>query len=142
MDVLPPRSLEEALRLKAEHPECVPIQGGTDVMVELNFDRARPSALLNLNNAELQLNTAQNQVSTGKLASEQSAQVGKIKGGFDGLNSVTGTQLHPNKTVIDGMDVLCRKYAKEVLDGWQLAGEPGAWRWINPKVPARSRPSP
>jgi CO/xanthine dehydrogenase FAD-binding subunit len=27
----------------------VPIQGGTDVMVELNFDRARPDALLNLN---------------------------------------------------------------------------------------------
>jgi CO/xanthine dehydrogenase FAD-binding subunit len=27
----------------------VPIQGGTDVMVELNFDRARPAALLNLN---------------------------------------------------------------------------------------------
>ena len=26
-----------------------PIQGGTDVMVELNFDRARPDALLNLN---------------------------------------------------------------------------------------------
>jgi hypothetical protein len=62
-------------------------------------------------------------VSTGKLASEQSAQVGKIKGGFDGLNSVTGTQLHPNKTVIDGMDALCHKYAKEVLDGWQLQYE-------------------
>jgi CO/xanthine dehydrogenase FAD-binding subunit len=27
----------------------VPIQGGTDVMVELNFDRARPAALSNLN---------------------------------------------------------------------------------------------
>ena len=27
----------------------MPIQGGTDVMVELNFDRARPAALLNLN---------------------------------------------------------------------------------------------
>jgi CO/xanthine dehydrogenase FAD-binding subunit len=26
-----------------------PIQGGTDVMVELNFDRVRPAALLNLN---------------------------------------------------------------------------------------------
>jgi CO/xanthine dehydrogenase FAD-binding subunit len=49
MDVLTPRSLEEALRLKAERPEAVPIQGGTDVMVELNFDRARPDALLNLN---------------------------------------------------------------------------------------------
>src|SRR5919108_6027303 len=49
MDVLTPRSLDEALRLKAEHPEAVPIQGGTDVMVEVNFDRARPEHLLNLN---------------------------------------------------------------------------------------------
>jgi CO/xanthine dehydrogenase FAD-binding subunit len=37
------------LRLKADRPEAVPIQGGTDVMVDLNFDRARPPALLNLN---------------------------------------------------------------------------------------------
>src|SRR5690242_8877924 len=49
MDVLTPRSLDEALALKAERPDAVPIQGGTDVMVELNFDRARPPALLNLN---------------------------------------------------------------------------------------------
>jgi len=49
VDVLTPRSLEEALRLKAERPDAVPIQGGTDVMVDLNFDRARPVALLNLN---------------------------------------------------------------------------------------------
>ena len=49
MDVLTPRSLDEALRLKAEHPAAVPIEGGTDVMVELNFDRARPEAILNLN---------------------------------------------------------------------------------------------
>src|SRR5947207_9612778 len=49
VDVLTPRTLEEALRLKAERPSAVPIQGGTDVMVDLNFDRARPMALLNLN---------------------------------------------------------------------------------------------
>jgi CO/xanthine dehydrogenase FAD-binding subunit len=49
VQVLTPRSLAEALRLKAEHPGSVPIQGGTDVMVELNFDRARPDILLNLN---------------------------------------------------------------------------------------------
>jgi CO/xanthine dehydrogenase FAD-binding subunit len=49
VDVLTPNTLEEALRMKAERPEAVPIQGGTDVMVELNFDRARPGALLNLN---------------------------------------------------------------------------------------------
>ena len=35
--------------MKAERPEAVPIQGGTDVMVELNFDRGRPAALLSLN---------------------------------------------------------------------------------------------
>jgi CO/xanthine dehydrogenase FAD-binding subunit len=49
VDVLTPRSLDEALRLKADRPDAVPIQGGTDVMVELNFDRGRPPALLNLN---------------------------------------------------------------------------------------------
>src|SRR5690349_25113129 len=49
MEVLTPRSLDEALALKAERPEAVPIQGGTDVLVELKFDRGRPPALLNLN---------------------------------------------------------------------------------------------
>ena len=49
MEVFTPRSLEEALDLKAAHPDAVPIHGGTDVMVALNFDRARPDALLNLN---------------------------------------------------------------------------------------------
>jgi CO/xanthine dehydrogenase FAD-binding subunit len=49
VDVLTPRTLDDALALKAEHPESVPIQGGTDVMVALNFDHARPVAILNLN---------------------------------------------------------------------------------------------
>ena len=49
MEVLTPRSLDEALRLKAERPEAHPIAGGTDVLVELNFDRLRPQVLLNLN---------------------------------------------------------------------------------------------
>jgi CO/xanthine dehydrogenase FAD-binding subunit len=49
MDVLSPRSLDEALSLKAERTDARPIDGGTDVMVDLNFDRARPEALLNLN---------------------------------------------------------------------------------------------
>jgi CO/xanthine dehydrogenase FAD-binding subunit len=49
VDVLTPGSLDEALGVKAERPDAVPIEGGTDVMVELNFDRARPEAILNLN---------------------------------------------------------------------------------------------
>ena len=49
MDVLTPRSLDEALRFKAELPDARFVQGGTDVLVELNFDRSRPPALINLN---------------------------------------------------------------------------------------------
>jgi CO/xanthine dehydrogenase FAD-binding subunit len=49
MEVLTPQTLDEALRLKSDHPDAWPIQGGTDVMVALNFDRGRPAALLNLN---------------------------------------------------------------------------------------------
>jgi CO/xanthine dehydrogenase FAD-binding subunit len=49
MEVVTPRSLDDALRLKSEHPDAVPIQGGTDLMVALNFDRTRPEAILNLN---------------------------------------------------------------------------------------------
>lgn len=48
MEFLQPASLAEALAAKAEHPGAVPIAGGTDVMVELNFDRHRPPALLDL----------------------------------------------------------------------------------------------
>ena len=48
MKVLVPRSLEEALQAKAERPDARPLAGGTDLLVELNFDRARPEAILNL----------------------------------------------------------------------------------------------
>jgi CO/xanthine dehydrogenase FAD-binding subunit len=49
MEFLQPASLAEALAAKAELPGAVPIQGGTDVMVEMNFDRHRPPALIDLN---------------------------------------------------------------------------------------------
>ena len=48
VQILAPDTWEEALALKAEHPEALPIAGGTDVMVELNFDRVRPLAMLDL----------------------------------------------------------------------------------------------
>ncbi len=34
--------------MKAAHPEALPIAGGTDVMVEINFDRQRPEAVIDL----------------------------------------------------------------------------------------------
>ena len=48
MEFLQPQAWAEALQLKAAYPHAVPIQGGTDVMVELNFDRYRPEYLLDL----------------------------------------------------------------------------------------------
>jgi CO/xanthine dehydrogenase FAD-binding subunit len=48
VDFLQPTSWQEALELRAERPDAVPIAGGTDVMVDINFDRRRPGALLDL----------------------------------------------------------------------------------------------
>ncbi|MGB9378575.1 MAG: FAD binding domain-containing protein [Mycobacteriales bacterium] len=48
MDFLAPTTWPDALAAKAEHPEAVAIAGGTDLMVELNFDRRRPDVLLDL----------------------------------------------------------------------------------------------
>ncbi|HEX2504746.1 MAG TPA: FAD binding domain-containing protein, partial [Gaiellaceae bacterium] len=48
MDVLTPTTLDEALRIRSERLDALPLAGGTDVLVALNFDRVRPAALLNL----------------------------------------------------------------------------------------------
>ncbi|MER6163666.1 FAD binding domain-containing protein [Streptomyces violaceorubidus] len=48
MDFLRPADWEEALAAKAEHPTAVPIAGGTDVMVEINFGHRRPGYLMDL----------------------------------------------------------------------------------------------
>jgi CO/xanthine dehydrogenase FAD-binding subunit len=48
VEILAPDTWEEALAMKAAQPDAVPIAGGTDLMVALNFDRARPQAILDL----------------------------------------------------------------------------------------------
>src|SRR5919107_2492501 len=48
MEILRPETLDEALQMKAAHPDARPIAGGTDLMVELNFDRTRPPEILDL----------------------------------------------------------------------------------------------
>jgi CO/xanthine dehydrogenase FAD-binding subunit len=48
VEILAPDTWEQALALKAAQPDAVPIAGGTDLMVALNFDRARPPAILDL----------------------------------------------------------------------------------------------
>src|SRR3954452_13235925 len=48
MEILRPDTIEAALELKAAHPSARAIAGGTDLMVELNFDRTRPTEILDL----------------------------------------------------------------------------------------------
>jgi CO/xanthine dehydrogenase FAD-binding subunit len=48
VEFIQPLNLPEALEAKGAHPYAVPIRGGTDVMVELNFARSRPDAVLDL----------------------------------------------------------------------------------------------
>jgi CO/xanthine dehydrogenase FAD-binding subunit len=48
VEILRPDTLDEALAMKAAHPGARPIAGGTDLMVELNFDRTRPEEIIDL----------------------------------------------------------------------------------------------
>jgi CO/xanthine dehydrogenase FAD-binding subunit len=48
MDFLRADSWATALQIKSERHDAVALGGGTDLMVELNFDRRRPPALLDL----------------------------------------------------------------------------------------------
>ena len=52
MELLQPASWDEALEAKAGHPEALPLWGGTDVMVDINFGRARPETILDLTRVE------------------------------------------------------------------------------------------
>ncbi len=48
MDMVQATTWADALAAKAAAPDLLPIAGGTDVMVEMNFDRRRPAGLLDL----------------------------------------------------------------------------------------------
>lgn len=47
-----PRTLAEARAARAARPEAVPIAGGTDLMVAINFDGYRPASLLDLSHVD------------------------------------------------------------------------------------------
>ena len=52
MEFVQPESWREALEARSAHPGAVPVRGGTDVMVDLNFARSRPEAILDLSRVE------------------------------------------------------------------------------------------
>jgi len=52
MEMVRAATWADALAAKAADPGLLPVAGGTDVMVELNFDRRRPMGLLDLTRVE------------------------------------------------------------------------------------------
>jgi CO/xanthine dehydrogenase FAD-binding subunit len=52
LEILQPDTLAEALELRTANPDAVALAGGTDLMVALNFDRARPPSVLDLTRVE------------------------------------------------------------------------------------------
>jgi CO/xanthine dehydrogenase FAD-binding subunit len=103
VEVVTPRSLDEALALKAERPEAVPIQGGTDVMVELNFDRARPATLLNLNEVpELRGHSRENgtlRLGSGLTYTEAMQLVEPLRALAEASRTVGGPQIRNRGTI-------------------------------------------
>lgn len=50
--VLMPTTIEEALEMRDAHPESTVINGGTDLMVAVNYRRAEPQSLLDLSRVD------------------------------------------------------------------------------------------
>jgi CO/xanthine dehydrogenase FAD-binding subunit len=48
VEILAPETLADALELKAANPDAMPLAGGTDLMVAINFRQKRPAAVLDL----------------------------------------------------------------------------------------------
>jgi CO/xanthine dehydrogenase FAD-binding subunit len=66
MVVSNPSSLQEALEELAAHPETVPVAGGTDLLVAINFGRERPERVMSIRKlAEIQNVEADGQVVCG-----------------------------------------------------------------------------
>jgi len=53
VDYLRPRTWQDAVALKTENPAAVPINGGTDLMVEIKFAGRRPACLLDLSHLQV-----------------------------------------------------------------------------------------
>lgn len=48
MEFVQPARLAEALEVVADRPDATPLAGGTDLLVDLNFDRRRPAVIVDL----------------------------------------------------------------------------------------------
>jgi CO/xanthine dehydrogenase FAD-binding subunit len=106
VEFLSPRSWAEALAAKAENPGAVPLAGGTDVMVDINFDRLRPGALLDLSKvAELKEWGRDNgalRVGAGVTYTRVTEELGKLLPGLAMASRTVGSPQIRNRGTVGG----------------------------------------
>jgi len=103
MDVLLPRTLDEALDQKAAYPQAVCLAGGTDVMVEINFGRARPEVIIDVSQLE-ELKGSQREkghwfLGAGATYTQVIAQLAEVKPLVEASRSVGSPQIRNRGTV-------------------------------------------
>lgn len=106
MEFLQPQGWTEALELKATHPDAVPIAGGTDVMVELNFDKRRPAALLDLTHvaelAEWSMDDGRVRLGAGVTYARVISELGHVLPGLAMASRTVGSPQIRNRGTVGG----------------------------------------
>ena len=106
MDFLQPEDWEEALEARAAHPGALPLWGGTDVMVDLNFGRERPEAILDLTRvralAEWQQDDGTLRVGAGVSYTRAIAELGTALPGLAAASRTVGSPQIRNRGTIGG----------------------------------------
>src|SRR5687768_10572412 len=106
MDFLQPEDWEEALEARAAHPGALPLWGGTDVMVDLNFGRERPEAILDLTRvrelAEWQERDGLLRVGAGVSYTRAIAELGDALPGLAAASRTVGSPQIRNRGTIGG----------------------------------------
>jgi CO/xanthine dehydrogenase FAD-binding subunit len=100
---LSPDTLAEALESRAAHPEAVPIAGGTDLMVAVNFGRLRPESLLDLSGvAELATWERRNgslRIGAGATFAQIAAELGELPPLVQAARTVGSPQIRNRATI-------------------------------------------
>ena len=103
MDVMLPRTLDEALAQKAEHPEAICLAGGTDVMVEINFGRSRPAAIIDVSQLQelkgIAMDNGHRFLGAGTTYTQVIAQLAEVKPLVEASRSVGSPQIRNRGTV-------------------------------------------
>jgi CO/xanthine dehydrogenase FAD-binding subunit len=106
MDFLQPEDWEEALEARAAHPGALPLWGGTDVMVDLNFGRERPEAILDLTRvralAEWEQGNGTLRVGAGVSYTRAIAELGTTLPGLAAASRTVGSPQIRNRGTIGG----------------------------------------